>query len=201
MPRIQIWERLLNKYPQLEKYTPMMIWDRLQQMPPRERYMILGAVGLICFMVIFLGIQSGTKKIARLERKMKNDKKILAQILGLSGQVKNKNIKNQKFYLRIRDAGSGFYLGTYVENQALRYKITPDKIGTEARQDFGEDLEEISLDVKISKIPFPLMLTYLSQLEASKESLIRIKRIRLKSIPNDPINVDLGFKVSTYMKK
>ena len=201
MAQFQIWERLLNKYPQLENYTPVMIWDRLQQLAPRERYMILGAVGLICFMVIFLGIQSGTKKIARLERKLESDKKILAQILGLSSHVRSKKMIDKEWRDKIRDSGSGFYLGTYVENQALRYKITPDKIGTESRQDLGEDLEEISLDVKISKIPFPLMLTYLSQLEDSKKSLIRIKRIRLKTIPNDLINVDLGFKISTYMKK
>ena len=197
----KIWENLETKYPQLENFTPPMIMDRLQQMPPRERYMSVGTAAFVIVMIIFLGIQSGSKKVGRLEKSLDTDKKILSQINGIAGQLKNQNSKDRAFMTQIRSKGSGFYLGTFLENQALRYQIIPDEIGTESRQDLTDELEEVSVDVKISKIPFTTMLNYLSDVENSKESLLKIKRIRVKKILNDPVNVELAFKVSTFLKK
>jgi len=193
-------KNLIEKYPQLEKLSPTNILEQFENFAPREKNIILIAIFSVTFLIFYLIISSGNKKIKSLQGQVAMSQRVVKDIKNLSYNLKEKNNQISKIRSRVRPS-KGFYLASHIENQLTRFQIPVQKLSAEKRKDIGGGLEEVLVDVSVSRISFPKLLNLLSELENSRNSLLRIHRIRIKSIPNDPAGVSLDFKIAAYTKK
>lgn len=189
-----------EKLPFLEKISLAEWLDKLDQLNTRERNLVLGAIFGVVALILYLSIASGLRKIDILDKQLKSSRTALSQVEKLSAELKLKEEEGQKLQTRIVPASSGFILASHMEKEALRYRVALAKTLNETRADIGDNLEEVSTDVRIESISFMKLLNLLIDLENNPSSLIRIKRLRIKSLP-DPLSVETNFKITTYLRK
>jgi len=189
-----------EQLPFLEKISPNEWLEKIDQLNTRERNLVLGAILGVIVLILYLSISSGLKKLDILEKQLKSNQTALTQVEKLSAELKLKEEEGQKLQTRIVPASSGFILASHMEKEALRYRVSLAKTLNETRADIGDNLEEVSTDVRIDTISFMKVLNLLTDLENNPSSLIRIKRLRIKSLP-DPLSVETNFKITTYLKK
>lgn len=189
-----------RQLPFLEKISPNEWMEKLDQLNTRERNLVLGAIFGVLALVLYLSVSAGLKKLDILDKQLKSNRTALAQVEKLSAELKLKEEEGQKLQTRIVSGSSGFILASHMEKEAQRYRVTLAKTLNETRTDIGDNLEEVSTDVRIDTISFMKLLNMLTDLENNPTSLIRIKRLRIKNLP-DPLSVETNFKITTYLRK
>lgn len=189
-----------SKVQGMDSLAPSSLFERLERLTPRERRIVLTTIGLLAFFILFSIGKAGVNKITRLQRQVETTSQGLTKVQGLSQEALQKSNQGSELRGRIHPA-PGFYLASFIESQAARFRVNIDNLGTAATQDLGEGVEEVSLDVKIPAISFAKALNLLSELENTSTAYVRLSRVRMKSLPNDAVNVELSFKVSAYVKK
>ena len=191
---------LTDKFPQLEAISPSVLMEKIQALQPRERNLVFAASGAILGFMIYLGISSGLTKTKLMRNQIASAQSAIVRVQELTQELEQQNRQVQELRGKIRP-GANFYLSTFMEAQLARHGLPADQVGNESRQDLGDQIEEVSIDVKLSKISFPKLLQLTNDLESSSEGLIRLKRVRIRAIPGDEKFLELNMKVSAFVQK
>ena len=197
----EIRDKLIEKFPVLEQVSPENLQSQLEALEPREQKIVISAIIVLAVVIVFSIVKGGAGKIHRLEQEIQTTQSSLKRVQQMTQEAAANRNKGGSLESRMRPS-RGFYLASFIQNLASRYGgIEMGTLGRETRQTLGEGIEEVSMDVKISKITYPQMLNFLSDIERSRESLLRLKRLRIKTVPTSQAHVEVNFKVSAYLKK
>jgi hypothetical protein len=197
---MDFWDKLTEKFPQLEGFAFSNLMDRLEQLQPRDQKIVLIFLTSIVALTLFWVISGGQDKIQKKQKRDDVNQKTLVQVHNCVQNARSGGDICGQMKRRIRPA-SNFYLASFIEDQGRMSNVTISQIGSEKSKTLGDDIQEISTTVKVSPINFKKSIDLLTRLETNSSALIRLQKIRIKSIPNDKENVELDFKIAAYVQK
>src|ERR1043166_9320444 len=107
---------LLERYPALEKVSPANVMEQLDELPPRERNIVLITDGGILLLLVYLILSKGLGKLHSLDGQVKATERVGGELQNASSNYREKFTQINRIRSRVRSS-QGFYLASYLENE------------------------------------------------------------------------------------
>lgn len=182
----------------VERFKLDALYNVYLGMNSREQTMAMVAAGAIVLLVIILPVVIASGRIGRLEQDASRGREQIREVMNAieSYEARKGTLK------QLQDAiGGGFdpsistTLETLAEKNDIKDKIDSLKEKTVAP---SEVFDEASVDVSIKKITLEKLIEYIQEIENNKSSLLRLKKLSIKTRFDNKQELDVTFTVSTY---
>ena len=175
------------------------ISEYLDAASPRERRLILGAVGGILFFAVLVGYASFSSAIGKAERTLEEKRDDFAKVEKLAATYGAQELERQSLEQRLRQSPS--QLMSYVDGVAKGLQMDKDigsmnDRGVVAGGQGGRPRESL-VEFNLGKVPLDKLNAFLKSIE-STPGVVRVRRLRIRKSYDNKDTLDVNIAVSTW---
>ncbi len=167
-------------------------------MNPREQTIALVAAIVVVLLVLILPVTVASSRISKLEDDANRGRGQIREVMRAIEGYDEKKVELEQLQKMV---GGGFdsSISTTLETLAEKNEIK-DKIDSlkERAAAPSEIFDEASVDVRLKKVTLQQLITYLHAIENNPNTLLRLKKLSIKSRFDNKQELNTSFTVSTY---
>lgn len=172
----------------------------MNDMSPREKYMVLGAAVFVGIVLCYIFIVSPQlSELEKLERVIPLKEKEIETCQELIAEYKQLKVVLDKQKKKIGDRGSSGFMQSYLDAEASALNITVASMVPKSI-DVDEEFTEQQVDLKLERLTLNSLVSFLYKLKTS-DKLLTVKNIRIKRRYDDHSLSDVSLLISTLTEK
>jgi len=167
-------------------------------MNPREQTIALVVAIIAVLLVLILPVTVASSRISKLENEANRGRGQLRDIMRAIESYDGKTTELKQLQKMV---GGGFdssissTLESIAENNGIKDKI--DSLKEKAAAP-SEIFDEASVDVRLKKVGLQQLINYLNAIENNPNTLLRLKKLSIKTRFDNKQELNVAFTVSTY---
>ncbi len=190
--------RLKARYNFLQQLNFEALYNTFLGLESREQIFALIGAGVFFLFLIGLPFSLASSKLSGLEDQLEQGQEKQRQIVHTLDGYKQLQAQLKSLETRV---GGGFdeTITTTMEQLAEKAGIKERIENIKARAPTPSEMyDEVSTDVRLTKITVPQLIDYLYQIENHPSLFLRIRQIQVKRRYDNRQLLDVNFQVSTY---
>jgi len=178
------------------------MFKKIKELPPKERYIVFAAGTFIIGMIVFqIFISGGIRRIKTLRRIIAEKENELDQMREMCAEYNKIEEEMRDVSKRLAKRDEDFAIFSFLEQTATDLKIRGNIAYMKPSfSSLGEDYSESIVEVKLNDVTLNQINKYLFEIEKSG-NLLNIKRLDIKTDPQNTEYLDIVFEVSTLVEK
>ena len=182
----------------IDKFRFDSLYNIYLGMNPREQTMALIGAAVVIILVLVLPVTVASSRIGKLEREASAGRE---QLRGVMRAIEKYDKRGAELKQMQSMLGGGFdssissTLESVAEKNGLKDRI--DSLKEKAAAP-SEIFDEASVDVRLKKVKLEQLINYLHAIENNKDSLLRLKKLQIKTRFDNKQELNVSFTVSTY---
>ena len=174
------------------------IYNLYLGMNPKEQTIALSIVGIVLILILVLPITIASSRISKLDAQVEDGN---SQLRGIMREVESYDRKKmeldqlQKMIIGSFDSAISSTLESIAEDKGMKDKIDALK---ERPTSPSEIFDEASADVRLRRVTLKQLVDFLYAIENNKSSMLRLKKLSIKTRFDNKRLLDVSFTVSTY---
>ncbi len=189
-----------GKYSLRERLKIDELYDTFIGLAPKQQMLAGGGVVLGLLLLIFIPVTCASSRLSKLEKQIESHEKNVSKVVGKIGEYNQVKGRLKELESRIRPK-SQVQLRTRIETLATQSGITNNIDSLKEKSNPGEDLEELIVDVRVSKLSLGQILEFIYGMESQGDISLRVQRLQLKPRYDNRQLFDADFEVSTFDSK
>lgn len=186
---------LKTRYSPLQKLSVENVLTSFGELSSPRKLMALIIAGAAVGLILFLPISFFSGKVQSLRREVMSIQKSYGQVVTKIREYQS--LKKETESLEQQFGTPVGSLATRLENIGKEVGVKIDQVKEKAPQE-TDFLGINSIEVRLSNVTLPQLITLLSALENDKESPMRIRRIDVKPRSNNRQMLTVTFEVATF---
>lgn len=167
-------------------------------MNSREQTMALIAAAVVIILVVVLPITVASNRIGRLEKNVVQGRKQLRDVMRAIESYDSRRVyldQLQKLFAGGFDSSISSTLESIAEKHGMKDRIDSLKERAVAP---SELFDESSVDVRLKRVRLEQLVGFLHAIEDQPDTLLRLKKLSIKTRFDNKQDMDVSFTVSTY---
>jgi hypothetical protein len=173
------------------------ISEYLEAASPREKRLILGAVGGVLAFAILVGSASFSSAIGRAERSLEEKRDDFTKVEKLAATYGAQEMERQSLEQRLRQSPSQLmsYVDGLAKGSAVDIGSMSDR-GVVAGGQGGKPRES-QVEFNLGKVPLDKLNAFLKAIDATP-GVVRVRRLRIRKSYDNKDTLDVNIAVSTW---
>jgi general secretion pathway protein M len=175
--------------------------ERWQQMPSRERTVVLAGGIVAGFSLLFvLVVDPLLAKFDLLKRQAARKEKDIKELALLSQEYAAKRDRLAKVESRMPASDSQFSLLTFMEEAAATARVRDRIAGMQPQvQSLPQGYQETAVDLRLEGVQLPELLALLVAIDQAPFDL-QVRHLQIRPKFDNPVNLDATVRVLSYAK-
>ncbi|MDD4356437.1 MAG: hypothetical protein PHN98_04220 [Smithellaceae bacterium] len=177
-----------------------MIREYWTKLDTRQRYLVAACAAVVIFTLLLKFVFFPLWDFrAKTKKSITNNSKKLNELVKIDAELSRQNAKMSRFKNAFGSRRSNFTLLSYLEKKAYSANVRGSITHMNSMQGVrSASFEETLTDLKLEKITIKQLADFIYQIEAPDE-LIRIKRITVEKMKENPDYINAQFIIASYM--
>lgn len=170
------------------------------RLAPRERVMVAAAGFAVIAFILVMGFTAGQKAIARREASIDRKTEVLARIDKLAASYRKSQSERMAMEARLKAPPLQLMSHVSQTGQRLGIEVTDLRPGVSVPATAGSQVLEDTVEINLPKLELSRLANLLTELEKGP-SVVKIRRLAVRTRNDDPTAVDATIVVATYKLK
>jgi type II secretory pathway component PulM len=177
--------------------APSGLGAAFANMSERERRLVTLLIAAFTLIVLAGGLWWATSKLDGRERRVRDMRQNLQQILALEAQYKSAEQTEKKSASRLRTNNTSLF--SLLQKSAGALGLTLNDLNERKTPVRDTEVTEVSVEVNLKKVSIDKLNTFLEKVEGKRSSgLVKVKKLKVKSRYDDPELLDVNMTVVTW---
>jgi general secretion pathway protein M len=177
--------------------SPSALGAALDNMSERERRLVMLLAAVFTILVLGGGLWWASDKLDGRERRVRDMRQNLQQILALEAQYKNAEQSERKSASRFKTNTTSLF--SLLQKSAGQLGLTLNDLNERKTQLRDSDVTEVSVEVNLKQVSIDKLTTFLEKIEGRRSSgLVKVKKLKVKTRYDDPELLDVNMTVATW---
>lgn len=186
---------LKTRYSPLQHFSLDNVYNSFVELPPKNRLVALGIVGLILVLLLFLPLSLASGRIGKLRREIGTAKKGYRDVM-----VKVQEYEKAKAGLAEIEAMLGGNVGSLtskVEGMAKDSGLQVSQLKEKPSQE-TDYLEISSAELRLAGVGLGQLVDFLTAVEQDRSGVLRLRRIQVKPKFSNRQLLDVNCEIATF---
>ena len=177
-----------------------MIREYWTKLDTRQRYLIAACAAVVIFtLVLKFAVFPLWDSRAKMKKSITSNSKKLDELVKIDAELAVQNAKISRMKNTLGSRRSNFTLFSYLEKKAYSANVRGSITHMNSMQGVkSTSFEETLTDLKLEKITIKQLADFIYQIE-SPDELIRIKRLTVEKMKENPDYINAQFIIASYM--
>jgi len=177
-----------------------MIREYWTKLDTRQRYLIAACAAVVIFtLVLKFAVLPLWDSRAKMKKSITSNSKKLDELVKIDAELAVQNAKISRMKNKLGSRRSNFTLFSYLEKKAYSANVRGSITHMNSMQGVkSASFEETLTDLKLEKITIKQLADFIYQIE-SPDELIRIKRLTVEKMKENPDYINAQFIIASYM--
>lgn len=188
-----------SRYSLKERFNLEEIYDRVMGLTPREQLIAAGVAAFVLLLLIVLPISCASSKLGKLDTQILNYEKDVSKIIAKIEILKKDEERLHVLQQKIRPKFE-VKLTTRLESLATQIGIGNNIDSLQEKPGAsGDNFEELTANVKISKLSLNQLIEFLHGIETQSDLNLRVDGLQMKPRYDNRQLFDANFDVVTLV--